>query len=92
MKQLKLILNLLRDKRVHPLIKAIPLLALGYIVLFPDLLYGPVDDTGVLIILWQVFLALVPDEIINEYKLELEIQEKPAVEQDNIIEGEFWEE
>ena len=92
MKQLKLILSLLRDKRVHPLIKAIPFLALGYVILYPDLLPGPIDDTGVLIFLWQIFLALVPDEIIDEYKLDQSIQESSAVDQDNIIEGEFWEE
>ena len=90
-KQLKLIINLLRDKRVHLLLKVIPLLALVYII-FPDFIAGPFDDAGVLLILWQIFLALVPDEIIDEYKLDQEIQEKPAVEQDNIIEGEFWEE
>ena len=70
MKQLRLILNLLRDKRVHPLIKVIPILALGYVLLYPDLLYGPIDDAGVLLLLWQFFLALVPDEIIDEYKLD----------------------
>ena len=91
-KQFKLILNLLKDTRVHPLIKLIPFLALGYIIIYPDLLYGPIDDAGVLILLWQIFLALVPDEIIDEYKLDQVIQENTAVDQDNIIEGEFWEE
>jgi len=40
----------------------------------------------------QFFLTLIPDELIDEHKIELELQEKNTKSRDNIIEGEFWEE
>ena len=91
-KQLQLILRLLKDKRVHPLIKLLPLLSIVYLIWSPDLLFGPIDDTVVIALFIQFFLALVPDEIIDELKRDQEFQESSLVEKDNIIEGEFWEE
>lgn len=91
-KQIQLIIRLLKDKRVHPLIKLLPLLSLVYLVWAPDLLFGPIDDTVVIALFIQFFLALVPDEIIDELKLDQEIEESSLAESENIIEGEFWEE
>jgi uncharacterized membrane protein YkvA (DUF1232 family) len=90
-KQLQLIFCLMRDKRVHPLVKVLPFLSLIYLV-YPDLVPGPFDDAVVITLFLQFFLTLVPDEIIEEHKFELELQEKNANDGDNIIEGEFWEE
>ena len=81
----------MRDKRVHPLVKVLPFLSLIYLV-YPDLVPGPFDDAVVITLFLQFFLTLVPDEIIEEHKFELELQEKNANDGDNIIEGEFWEE
>ncbi len=90
-KQLQLILRLMRDERVHPLVKVLPFLSLIYLV-YPDLVPGPFDDAVVITLFLQFFLTLVPDEIIDEHKFELELQEKNTNDSDNIIEGEFWEE
>ena len=91
-KQIQLIIRLLKDKRVHPLIKMLPLLSLVYLIWSPDLLFGPIDDTVVIALFIQFFLALVPDEIIDELKLDQEIQEDSLAKKEDIIEGEFWEE
>ncbi len=90
-KQLQLIFRLMKDERVHPLVKVLPFLSLLYLV-YPDLVPGPFDDAVVITLFLQFFLTLVPDEIIDEHKFELELQEKNTNDSDNIIEGEFWEE
>ncbi len=81
MKQIQLIFRLLKDDRVHPLLKLFPFLSLLYLV-FPDLVPGPLDDAVVIALFVQFFLALIPDDIIQEHKSG----------QDKIIEGEYWEE
>lgn len=90
-KQIQLIFRLMRDERVHPLVKVLPFLSLIYLV-YPDLVPGPFDDAVVITLFLQFFLTLVPDEIIEEHKFELELQEKNTNNGDDIIEGEFWEE
>jgi hypothetical protein len=81
----------MRDKRVHPLVKVLPFLSLIYLV-YPDLIPGPFDDAVVITLFLQFFLTLIPDELINEHKFELELQEKNKNDREDIIEGEFWEE
>lgn len=90
-KHLQLIFRLMKDERVHPLVKVLPFLSLIYLV-YPDLVPGPFDDAVVITLFLQFFLTLVPDEIIEEHKFELELQKKNTNTGDNIIEGEFWEE
>ena len=90
-KQLQLIFRLMKDERVHPLVKVLPFLSLIYLV-YPDLVPGPFDDAVVVTLFLQFFLTLVPDEIIEEHKFDLELQKKNTNTGDNIIEGEFWEE
>lgn len=90
-KQLQLIFRLMRDKRVHPLIKVLPFLSLIYLV-YPDLVPGPFDDAVVITLFLQFFLTLVPDDLIEEHKFDQEIEERKTTDEDNIIEGEFWEE
>jgi len=90
-KKLQLIFRLMRDKRVHPLVKVLPFLSLIYLV-YPDLVPGPFDDAVVITLFLQFFLTLIPDELIDEHKFELELQEKNTNDREDIIEGEFWEE
>jgi len=84
-------MRLMRDKRVHPLVKVLPFLSLIYLV-YPDLIPGPFDDAVVITLFLQFFLSLVPDELVDELRLDQEIQDASASEEDTIIEGEFWEE
>lgn len=81
----------MKDQRVHPLVKVLPFLSLIYLV-YPDLVPGPFDDAVVIALFLQIFLTLIPDELIVEHKFELELQENNTDDRDNIIEGEFWEE
>ena len=90
-KHLQLIFRLMKDEKVHPLVKVLPFLSLIYLV-YPDLVPGPFDDAVVITLFLQFFLTLVPDEIIEEHKFALELQEKNTNTEDNFIEGEFWEE
>jgi len=90
-KQLQLIMRLMRDERVHPLVKLLPFLSLIYLV-YPDLIPGPFDDAVVITLFLQFFLSLVPDDLVDELRLDQELQDASASEEDTIIEGEFWEE
>ncbi len=90
-KQLQLIMRLMRDERVHPLVKLLPFLSLIYLV-YPDLIPGPFDDAVVITLFLQFFLSLVPDDLVDELRLNQELQDARVPEEDTIIEGEFWEE
>lgn len=90
-KQLQLIIRLLRDKRVHPLIKVLPFLSLIYLV-YPDFVPGPFDDAVVIGLFMQFFMSLVPDELIQEHRYEQESEGLDSNSEDTVIEGEFWEE
>lgn len=83
-KQLQLIIRLLRDRRVHPLLKVLPFLSLLYLV-FPDLVPGPLDDAVVIALFLQFFLALVPNELLEE-------DHSLQTTEEEVIEGEFWDE
>lgn len=90
-KQLQLIMRLMKDNRVHPLVKLLPFLSLLYLI-YPDLIPGPFDDAVVITLFLQFFLSLVPDELVDELRLDQELQDAEVSEEDTIIEGEFWEE
>lgn len=90
-KNLQLIISLMKDRRVHPLVKVLPFLSILYLV-YPDFIPGPIDDAVVIALFLQIFLALVPDEYIEEHRFDRDFQEPKSSQDDTIIEGEFWEE
>jgi len=90
-KYLQLIISLMKDQRVHPLIKILPFLSLIYL-LYPDFIPGPLDDAVVIALFLQIFLALVPDEYIDEHRFNRDHPSPKSSSEDSIIEGEFWEE
>ena len=81
----------MKDRRVHPLIKILPFFSLLYL-LYPDFIPGPFDDAVVIALFLQIFLALVPDEYIEEHRFNRDYQQPEPPQDDAIIEGEFWEE
>lgn len=81
----------MKDQRVHPLVKILPFLSLIYL-LYPDFIPGPFDDAVVIALFLRIFLALVPDEYIDEHRFNLEHKQPESPAKDAIIEGEFWEE
>ena len=89
--QLQLILKLIRDKRVHPLVKVLPFLSLIYLV-YPDMIPGPFDDAVVITLFFKFFLMLIPADVMSDLKYEQELQVKNNNDEGNIVEGEFWEE
>jgi len=89
--QLQLIMKLLRDKRVHLLVKVLPFLSLIYLV-YPDMIPGPFDDAVVITLFFKFFLMLIPADVMNDLKYEQELQVKNNNNEGNIVEGEFWEE
>ena len=90
-KSLQLIISLMKDKRVHPLVKILPFLSLIYLV-YPDFIPGPLDDGVVIALFLKIFLTLVPDEYIEEHRFNRDFQKPETPQEDAIIEGEFWEE
>jgi uncharacterized membrane protein YkvA (DUF1232 family) len=90
-KQLQLLIRLLKDQRVSPLIKVLPVLSLVYLI-YPDFIPGPFDDAVVITIFLQIFLSLIPDDLIEELRDNQEIEEDQVTDKDTIIDAEFWEE
>ncbi|MEZ4669567.1 MAG: YkvA family protein [Anaerolineae bacterium] len=75
--QLRLTWRLMRDPRVPLWTKAIPIITLGYILspldLIPDVLpiIGQIDDLGVLLAGLRLFEAFIPEDIVQQHRLEL---------------------
>ncbi|KPL82077.1 hypothetical protein SE15_13290 [Thermanaerothrix daxensis] len=86
----RLILRLLRDRRVHPLIKLIPVLSLAYLFI-PDLVIGPLDDAAVVWLGMAIFVELCPPEVVAEHWRALVEGPAPASTPPEVIEGEFRE-
>ena len=84
-------MKLLRDKRVHPLVKVLPFLSLIYLV-YPDMIPGPFDDAVVITLFFKFFLMLIPSDVMSDLKYEQDLQVKNNNDEGNIVEGEFWEE
>lgn len=64
--RVKLILRLLRDRRVSPLLKLLPIGALLYLFV-PDLAIGPFDDAAVVWLGSVLFVELCPADIVQEH-------------------------
>jgi hypothetical protein len=68
--RLKLILRLMRDRRVSPLLKLLPIGALLYLFV-PDLAIGPFDDAAVVWLGSVLFVELCPPEVVREHSDDL---------------------
>jgi uncharacterized membrane protein YkvA (DUF1232 family) len=65
--RLKLILRLMRDSRVSPLLKLLPVGTLAYWVMPIDLAIGPIDDAVLIWLGTVLFVELCPPEIVKEH-------------------------
>lgn len=79
--RVRLILRLLKDGRVHPLLKLLPIASLVYL-LVPDLAPGPLDDAAILWLGAYLFVELCPPEVVAEHRRDLE---------ETIVEGDWRE-
>jgi uncharacterized membrane protein YkvA (DUF1232 family) len=71
--QVTLIFRLMRDPRVNPLLKALPIAALIYLLTPIDLFpINPLDDGLVLWLGGSLFITLCPQDIVQEHKTEIQ--------------------
>lgn len=68
--QFKLLLRLMRDPRVSPLLKLLPIGAVIYLV-SPDLMPMVFDDAVVLGVGFYAFLELCPPDVVAEHRAAL---------------------
>jgi len=88
--KIKLVFKLIQDDRIDILVKAIPVFCLIYLIVPIDLLIGPIDDAIVLYVGMDLFISLCPQDIVNEYLVNLKGQSNsPSTEE--IIDAEFKE-
>ena len=67
--QVTLIFRLMRDSRVNPFLKVLPIAALIYLITPVDLFpINPLDDGLVLWIGGALFITLCPSDIVQEHK------------------------
>lgn len=64
--RIKLIVRLLGDSRVNPLLKALPIGSLLYLVI-PDLAPGPLDDAAIIWLGTYLFVELCPPHVVQEH-------------------------
>lgn len=64
--RIRLIIRLMKDRRVSPLVKVLPIAALIYLFV-PDLAPGPIDDAAVLWLGGFLFVELCPPEVVQEH-------------------------
>jgi uncharacterized membrane protein YkvA (DUF1232 family) len=92
----KLIFRLLRDPRVNPFLKLIPIATLLYLVI-PDMILGPIDDAAIIGFGLFIFVELCPQHVVEEHRAALagEIQgqwrETQQIDDEDIVDAEFTE-
>ena len=92
--RLKLILRLLGDRRVNPLLKAIPILGALYF-LIPDLVLGPLDDAAIIWLATTLFVELCPPAVVDEHMRAIQglsgeaaVAAQDEIAEEDIIDGE----
>jgi len=93
----KLVFRLLRDPRVNPFLKLIPVATLFYLVI-PDLILGPIDDAAVIGFGLFIFVELCPQGVVEEHRAALageipgEWKDPQKIDDEDIVDAEFTEE
>ena len=92
----KLIFRLLRDRRVNPFLKLIPVGSLIYL-LIPDLIIGPIDDAAIIGFGLFIFVELCPQHVVEEHRAALageipgEWNDPQQIDEEEIVDAEFTE-
>jgi uncharacterized membrane protein YkvA (DUF1232 family) len=68
--RIRLILRLMRDPRINPFLKLLPIGALLYLII-PEPIVGPIDDAFLLWLGTTLFVELCPQHIVQEHWAEL---------------------
>lgn len=83
MNRLRLILRLIRDRRVNFIIKLLPIGSFIYLVVYPDLAPGPIDDAAIIWLGLYAFVELCPPEVVDEHMAAL--NRKSAYQEGSIV-------
>jgi len=91
---LRLIVRLMKDNRVGPLLKLLPIGALVYLVVPVDFLpVNPIDDGLVLWLGGYLFIELCPDDVVEEHRNALnqlkDIEVTPEEPSSEVIDGSY---
>lgn len=71
--RLRLVYRLMRDHRINPLLKLIPVASILYLISPIDLIpLVPLDDAGVIGLGFYMFLEFCPPEIVRQHLLQLQ--------------------
>ena len=89
--RIKLILRLMRDSRVSPLLKLLPVGSLVYLV-FPFDIPTPLDDALVIWLGATLFVELCPPEVVEEHRRALQGEAKAPGRGGEVIDAPYWEE
>lgn len=93
--RIKLIYRLMRDDRVSPLLKLLPIGAVVYFIIPLDVAIGPFDDAAVLGLASYLFVELCPDAVVQEHSRALRLNTKTGkdekIDEELVIDGEFIE-
>jgi hypothetical protein len=65
-KQARLVVRLMRDRRVSPFLKLLPIATLVYLF-SPDVMIGPIDDPLVIWLGTVLFVELCPQDVVREH-------------------------
>lgn len=90
----KLVYRLMRDHRVNPLLKLIPIASLVYLISPIDLIpLVPLDDAGVIGLGFYMFLELCPPEVVRQHMLQLKAGTPTGGTYSNpeVIDAEYFE-
>lgn len=91
---LRLIVRLMKDKRVGPFLKLLPIGALIYLVVPVDFMpANPIDDGLVIWLGAYLFIELCPDDVVEEHRKALkqlkDIEASPEEDTSEVIEGAY---
>jgi len=92
----KLVLRLLRDPRVNPFLKLIPMATIIYLVV-PDLILGPIDDAAIIGFGLFIFVELCPQHVVEEHRAALageipgQWKDPQQIDDEDIVDAEFTE-
>lgn len=93
--RIKLIIRLITDRRVNPLIKILPVGSILYVLLFPDLAPGPIDDAAVLWLGTYLFVELCPPDVVQEHMKALDQvvqgEWRDPHDEEDVIDADYWE-
>ncbi len=92
--RLKLVYRLMRDHRVNPFLKLIPVASLVYLISPIDFIpLVPLDDAGVIGLGFYLFLELCPPEVVRQHMLQLKAGAPASGSYSNpeVIDAEYFE-